>query len=194
MSVIKTITQLGKLIASQHGWAAAKAFKAYEMDEADRAALSRCALDVLAIFPPLPVAGAAMSAALAVGLERVVQAPVHVVAGSLAVEDVPVFADAEPFDVSALLGPSPDWHGHVWVMVGPYVVDISIFRSAYSAQGPAALARHVDLNFGPKKGLYVDHWKRTRQQGLAYEPHYVLSAGEVTQLMGRAFHIIKESR
>lgn len=79
-------------------------------------------------------------------------------------------------------------------MVGPYVVDISIFRTAYSAEGPARLAKHLDLTFGPNKGLYVDHWKRTRHAGLTYEPQHVLSEDEVTTLMAGAFDIIKEAR
>ncbi len=195
MSEIKDITQLGKLIARQHGWAAAKAFKSYEMNEADQSALSRCSLDLLKLFPPVPGACAMMSAALAVGLERMMQAPIHVVAGTLAVEGVPVFGDRKPFDGSQVFSaPNPGWDGHVWVMVGSYVVDISIFRTAYSAEGPARLARHIDLTFGPKKGLYVDRWKRTRQLGLNYEPQYVLTADEVTKLMGGAFLMIKQAR
>lgn len=78
-------------------------------------------------------------------------------------------------------------------MVGPYVADISIFRTAYSSYGPARLARHIDLMFGPNKGLYVDHWKRTGQTGLGYEPHYVLSGDETEALMGAAYHLIRDS-
>jgi len=195
MSAIKDITQLSKLVANKHSWAAAKAFKSYEMNEADRVALSHCAIDLLSIFPPIAGACALMSAALAVGLERHMKAPIHVVAGTLAVEGVPVFGDRRPIDGSLVFSTSsPDWDGHAWVMIGPYVVDISIFRTAYSAEGSARLARHIDLTFGPKKGLYVDHWKRTRQMGLNYEPQYVLSADEVTSLMGDAFHVIKQAR
>jgi hypothetical protein len=79
-------------------------------------------------------------------------------------------------------------------MIGATIVDVSIFRTAYSAQGPARLAKHVDLVFGPGKGLYVDHWQRSSQRGLGYDPHYVLSAQEVTRLMGGAFHAIKAAK
>ncbi|TCM20661.1 hypothetical protein EDF56_102324 [Novosphingobium sp. PhB165] len=195
MSTVKDLAQLGKRIAAQHGWAAAKAFKAYEMNEADRAVLSKCATDLLKVFPPVSGVAAEMSAALAVGLESRLAAPIHVVAGTLAVEGVPVFGDRTPFDGAEVFStPNPDWNGHVWVMIGPYVVDIAIFRAAYSRQGPARLARHIDLNFGPNKGLYVDLWRRTQQVGLSYEPHYVLSADEVTRLMGGAYHIIKQAQ
>lgn len=195
MSPIKNITQLGKLVADQHGWAAAKDFKSYEMDEADQAVLSQCAIDLLKVFSKVPGTCALMSAALAIGLERRMKAPIHVVAGTLAVGGVPVFGDQQPFDGSLVFSTSsPDWDGHVWVMVGGYVVDISIFRTAYSTEGPARLARHIDLTFGPGKGLYVDHWTRTRQVGLNYEPHYVLSVDEVTGLVGGAFHLIKQAQ
>lgn len=195
MAAIRDLAHLGKLIASQHGWAAAKAFKAYEMTDADRATLSQSALDLLKVFPSIPGACALMSAALAVGLERSMAAPIHVMAGTLAVEDEPVFGYRQPFDGPAVFSASnPDWDGHVWVMVGPYVVDISIFRTAYSRQGPARLTKHVDLVFGPNKGVYVDRWKRTSQLGLSYEPQYVLSADEVTRLMGGAYQVIKQAK
>lgn len=195
MATIKDIAQLGKHIAAQHGWPAAKAFKAYEMDEADRAVLSKCAVDLLSVFSQKPGSSAMMGAALAVALESRMTAPVHVVAGTLCVEGRPVIGDRQPFDGAAVFGaPIRDWSGHTWVMVGPYVVDIAIFRIAYSSHGPAVLSRHVDLAFGPNKGLYVDLWKRTGQQGLSYEPQYVLGAQDVTRLMGEAYHVIREAR
>ena len=189
------IAKLGKLIAVQHGWAAAKAFKSYELNEADQAVLSRCAIDLLKIFPPVPGACALLSAALAVALERHMNAPIHVVAGSLEVEGVPVLGDRQFFDGTPVFStPNPHWDGHAWVMVGCYVVDIAIFRTAYSNEGPPRLAQHIDLTFGPGKALYVDHWKRTRRVGLGYELHYVLSEGEVNNLMGCAFHLIDRKR
>lgn len=162
------------------------------MNDSDRAVLSQCALDLLKVFPPMPGACALMSASLAGTLERRMTAPVHVVAGTLAVDGEPVFGDRKPFDGPAVFAASnPDWDGHVWVMIGPYVVDVSLFRTAYSRHGPPRLAKHINLAFGPNKGLYVDRWKRTGQLGLGYEPQYVLSAEEVTSLIGGAYHVIK---
>lgn len=207
MTIAKDLAQLGKLIAAHHGWPAAKAFKAYLLSDADRAVLSGCAVDLLRLFPTaaspaeLTKASGLMSAALAVQLESRLDAPVHVVAGTLSVEGVPVLGDRRDLDGAALFssdapdGSETDWsgpkfNGHIWVMVGPAIVDIGLFRAAYSPHGPARLARHIDLIFGPNKALYVDHWKRSGQQGLSYEPQYVLSADEVTRLMGGAFHAI----
>ena len=191
MSKVKDLSGLGKLIAVHHGWPAARDFKAYEMDDAARARVSATALDVLKVFPPIPGACALMSAAFAVRLEDRLGGPIQVVAGTLSVEGEPVFGDRSPVPAGAFAQDHLDWDGHVWVMVGPYVADISLFRTAYSRAGPARLWRHIDLTFGPNKGLYVDHWARTRQMGLGYEPTYVLSRDEVNGLMGGAYRAIQ---
>jgi hypothetical protein len=192
MTVAKDLAELGKLIAAQYGWPSAKAFKAYEMSDADRVTLTTSAVNLLSIFPDEPDTGAMLSAAFAVQLERALVAPIHVVAGTVTVEGEPVFSDPAPLDRQAILSTGDlDWRGHVWVMVGPYVADISIFRAAYSRHGAASLSRHVDLVFGPNKALYVDAWTRTRRVGLVYEPRYVFSAAEVTALMGGAYRKIE---
>ena len=192
MTAAQDIAALGKLIARHHGWQAAKAFKAYEMADADRAKVTDCALEVLRAFPPIPGACALMSAAFAVRLEQMLTAPVHVVAGTLAVENEPVFGRRAGIPPDLFTHGDLDWDGHVWVMVGPYIADISIFRTAYSRAGPARLSRHVDLTFGPNKGLYVDRWRHTRQLGLRYDPQYVLSEREMTGLMRGAFQKVQE--
>ncbi|HZV08723.1 MAG TPA: hypothetical protein VFF94_03160, partial [Novosphingobium sp.] len=134
MTIFRNITELGKGIAARHGWPAAKAFKAYAMTEADRAALSHCAIELLSLFPPVAGASVLMSAALAVMLERRMQAPVQVVAGTLAVDGAPVFGNRQPLDGAALFADAnPAWDGHAWVMVGPYVADVALFRAAYAA-------------------------------------------------------------
>ncbi|NWK96141.1 hypothetical protein DM806_10710 [Sphingobium lactosutens] len=195
MSTAKDLVHLGRLVAATHGWAAAKAFKSYGMSDTDRAGIAACAVRLLDVFPLVPNASALMSAAFAVQLERVLTAPVQVVAGTLCVEGEPVFGDRMPFDGHVIFGsPNPDWHGHVWVMIGPHIADISIFRTAYSRFGPASLSRHIDLVFGPNKALYVDQWQKSRQRGLSYEPQYVLSEEEVTRLMGGAYERIEQAR
>jgi len=193
MSSVKTIAQLGRLVAHHHGWPAAKAFKAHGLSDAERAAVSKSALDLLRVLPG--TAGALMSAALAVRLETVLAAPVQVVAGTLAVEGIPVLGPSAPFDgAAAFADPEPAFDGHVWVMIGATIVDVTLFRLAYAAEGPARLARHVDLAFGPGKALFVDDWKHAARLGLGYEPQYVLSAQEVTRLMGGAYRAIVAAR
>lgn len=156
--------------------------------------MTGCALEILKVFPPMPGACALMSAAFAVRLGQKVEAPIQVVAGTLTVEGVAIFGRRGGVPADAFVGGDLDWDGHVWVMVGPFIADVSIFRTAYSPSGPPRLSRHVDLVFGPGKGLYVDRWTRMRKLGLEYEPHYVLSEAEVTTLMGGAFQVIQENQ
>lgn len=179
MSGPRDLVQLGKLVAARHGWPAAKAFKAYVMDEAHCAALTRCATDLRRLLPPKSVASAPLAAALAVALERCMTAPIHVVAGSLGV------------DGAGALGTGTD--EHVWVMIGPHVVDMALFPAAMASDAPPRLAAHVLRTFGADKALYVDHWRHTAKLGLDYAPRRVLGSDEVTALMGEAYRTIRES-
>lgn len=191
MLPVKDLTQLGQRVAASHGWPAAKAFKSYAWSEADQAGIATCASSLLKVFPQQAGTTGPLSAALAVQLERHLKAPVHLVAGTLSLDGVPVCGDRRPFDGPGLFGQSnPEWRGHLWVMVGPHVVDVAIFRMAYSADCPSDLARHVLSVFGPDKALYADQWRKSRRLGLEYEPQYVLSHEDVTRMMTTAYHLM----
>lgn len=192
MTPAQDIAQLGRLVAARHGWAEAKAFKVYQPGDADRAIMARCAVDLLKVFPKAPGTAALLTGAFAVQLGRHLAAPVHVVAGGLSVDGQPVSGDrpaAGAVDIAAQAGIARG--EHAWVMVGAHVLDIAIFRMAYSSNCPPMLARHVHSVFGQDKGLYVDHWRRARQLGLGYTPRRVLGAEEVTTLMGGAYAVMK---
>lgn len=162
MSKTYDLANLGSLVAATQGWPAAKAFKAYVASDEDKAAIANKARELLSIFPPMPRVSALMSAAFAAHLERDLNLPIQVVAGTLSIEGKPVFGDAQPFDGPATFGASHlGWDGHVWVMVGSYIADISIFRTAYSASCPPRLGRHIVHTFGGGKGLYFDAWRHT---------------------------------
>ncbi|WP_337459399.1 hypothetical protein [Novosphingobium sp. Rr 2-17] len=180
-------------MAATHGWSAAKAFKAYSWGEEDQATIAACAADVLRVFPKQAGTESLLNATLAIQFERRLQKPVHLVAGTLSVDGVPVRGDRMPFDgASVFAAAEPAWPGHLWVMVGPHVVDAAIFRSANSPDCPPALARHVHSVFGSDKALYADQWRRSRRLGLEYEPQYVLSADDVTRLMAAAYRLMTE--
>jgi hypothetical protein len=189
------LVQLGSLVATTQGWPAAKAFKAYVASDEDKAAIANKARELLGIFPAIPGASALMSAAFAAHLERDHALPIQVVAGTLSVDGKPVFGNGQPFDGPAIFGGNHlDWDGHVWVMVGSHVADISIFRTAYSASCPPRLGRHIVHTFGGGKGLYFDAWRNTRRLGLGYHPQYVLSEAEVTGLVAGAHAAIVAAR
>lgn len=189
MTSAKDLIQLGKLVAQAQGWDEARAFKGFEMTDADRARIAGSAVDLLKVFPRAPGSGAQLAAAFAVQLGRVLDAPIEVVAGTLTVDGVPVLGRRQPVTAADVCADGFD--GHVWVMVGPNIAELALFRRANERDCPPLLARHVHSVFGHDKGLYVDQWRKARKQGLGYEPQCVLGTEAVDALMAGAFRLIK---
>lgn len=193
MPATAPLVQLGQLVAATHGWAQARAFKTYRWSDQDRADIASCASKIIPLFAPHAGRETSLSATLAFQLQRHLQAPVHLVAGTLRVDGHAVLADRMATDgVSPFAADGPNWRGHLWIMVGAYVVDVSIFRLATSPDCPPALARHIHLAFGPDKGLYADHWRHARRVGLEYEPQYVLSGKDMDHLLADAYRLIDD--
>ena len=191
MSAAKNMVELGALVAASHGWEEARRFKKYRPSDADKAILATSTREMLDVFPDMAGACSMMSAAFAVHLERRMSAPIHVVAGALWADGVRVFGtDTGIIESRTFSESSFDWDGHVWVMVGGYVADISLFRTAYSREAPPALSSHVAATFGPGKGMYFDDWRKTRKLGLRYEPSYVLPVGQVDGLLAGAHELV----
>lgn len=189
MPTVDDLAQLGRRVAATYGWAAAKAFKAYVWSEQDQAAIAACASKTLTLFPPAARNEDLLTATLAFQLQRRLQTPVYLVAGTLSVDGVPI-----PLGRSELLASDAlSWQGHLWIMVGPYIIDATIFRLANLPDCPSALARHVHSMFGPNKGLYADHWRRSRRVGLDYDPEHVLSDDEMDELLNAAYRLIGDS-
>jgi len=175
--------KLDRLIAASHSPEAAKVFKAFAPNDADMTTLQHVGEEVLKNYWPETGACALMSAIYAARLHSVSMAPTYVVAGSLSVCGVRVFGDGRPFNGRKLFSESKtSWDGHAWVMFGPYVADVSIFRTAYSTQSPALLARHVRQEFGEGRGLLIVKWSDAPSLGLYYAPEYVLTEEQITGL------------
>lgn len=180
----KDLKQLGQWVAAQHGWPAAKAFKAWTLDESAGAILTRKALEILHVMPA-SLDRAALTCAYAVHLLRDWDAPVQVVAGQLCVEGDDAFGEALHL-TDALAWDGAGRVNHLWIMMGSQVIDIALFREAYAPDGQAHLAKFVDLEFGPGKALYVDEWRLARRRGLSYEPTHILSSDQVDALLTSA--------
>ena len=192
MNKSQEVRRIKKLIAVSSGWPVAKAFEAYVMSDCDKSIIASKAVDVLRIFPTIPGACALMSAIFAACLERTLKAPILVVAGTLTIKNQPVFGNGKPFDGDAVFSKDNlDWDGHVWVMIGQYIADISIFRTANTTKSPPLLANHINSTFGSVRGLYLDRWTHTRRSDIGYHPQYVLTYDQVTSLMKGAEQVIK---
>lgn len=193
MPALADLAQLGQRVAATHGWAAARTFKAYTWSEQDRTGIAACAGDILKLFPASAGQEALLSATLAFQLQRRLKAPVYLVAGTLRVEGVAVYGDRLPPDgTSPFAVDPPAWRGHMWIMIGPHVVDAAIFRLANLPDCPPVLARHVHSTFGSDKGLYADQWRHARRVGLDYDPLYVLGEEDMNHLLNAAYRLIKD--
>jgi hypothetical protein len=191
------IDVVASLIAKSHSPAAADAYCSFTPDRAQLQALASVGVEVLRHFPPMPGACAVMSAVWAARWQQVEKkTPVYVVAGALLVGAERVFGDESvEIDGAAAFGKSdPSWDGHCWLAFGGYVADVSIFRTAYSAYSPPALARHVIEQFGRGRGLQICTADDAAHAGFQYRPQYVLTDDQITGLFLGARSIVLQER
>ncbi len=174
--------RLDRLIAASHSPDAARAFRAYAPGAVEKDHLASVGGTVLRDFLPLPGACTLLSAVYATRLRSVIDGPVHVVAGDLSADGVRVFGNGQPIDRAIFSQTNLSWDGHVWVMLGGYVADVSLFRTARSKGSPPALAALVSREFGPHTGLVVVKWRDAPLSGLAYSPRYVLTDEQIATL------------
>lgn len=180
---------LTALVAASYSPAEAAVLHSYRFNDAARAALAAAGREILTEFLPVPGACALMSALYAQAIKSRIDDPVHVVAGTLDADGVQVFGKTV-----LAKGPLPflrtdlDWDGHMWVMVGDQVADISLLRTAKSSGGHPALKQLAAREFGPSAGLAIWSIDDARDAGLRYGPSYVLTVAEIDGLAngGRA--------
>lgn len=180
---------LVELVEASHSPAAAERLSAYAFTDRARDALAQSGRAVLTDYLPTSGACALMSALYAEALMALIDDPIHVVAGTLDADGVRVFGRAP-----MATGPTPflksdiEWDGHMWVMVGDRVADISLLRTAKDGKSTPALRRLVAREFGPSAGLVVWPIAEALGAGLRYVPRYVLTSAEIDGLAagGRA--------
>jgi hypothetical protein len=135
-----------------------------------------------------------MSALYSCSLESATRAPVFVVAGSLFVGQTRVFGeDSEINGKERFSRCDSSWDGHAWLVMGDYIADVSIFRTAYSRKSPPILAAHVLQKFGEDRGLFICRIDETVESGLFYVPQYVLSEDQIAGLAQAAMAMINKT-
>jgi hypothetical protein len=131
-----------------------------------------------------------MSVVYAMRRQKIAKIPCYVVAGSLRVGNVYVFGDGKPFDGRRVLSRSSlDWDGHTWIIVGNYLADVSLFRTAYSGKVHPVLAEHVRQEFGDGRGLLICKHGDAPLRGLYYQPQYVLTQAQADAIFLGARHL-----
>ena len=173
---------LHKLLRSSRSSEETAAYKTFLPTADQLQQLADVGKDVLKCLPPEAGACALMSAVYADRL-RISGLPAFVVAGTLGVAGQRVFGNGRPIDGGIFNSSNLDWDGHAWVMFGPYVADISIFRTAYSPRSPRLLTEHVRSEFGEGRGLYIDRWSDAPASGFHYSPQYVLKDSQIDALV-----------
>ena len=69
------------------------------------------------------------------------------------------------------------------MLLGDRIADISVFRTAYSAYSPPALAQHVRQKMGLNPGLAIWDAVALEEDGFDYRAKHVLSEEQVTGLV-----------
>ena len=189
------MNNLDKLIEASHGSAEADAFRARVRSDADRDALVTAGKEVLQHLPVVAGGCMMMSAVMACRLEKLTQTKPYVVAGSLHIGSVRIFGEDVDIDgVNRFSKSDASWDGHGWVVLGDYLVDVSLFRTSRSPKSSPILARHVLEEFGEKAGLFVCRLCDVEKSGLIYTPQYVLKQDQVDALARGAMAIWAGSR
>ena len=174
---------------------------AYSMAEAQRYAdfadEKRCLDEVVSIgkevlehVPPCAGACAIMSALWTALVRDRLDLPVYCVAGDLLADGRLVFGHgASSTEFAVAFGESNlDWDGHCWLVLGEYIGDLSVFRTAYAATSPRPLRDLVLSRFGLGRGLWLATEAVSVANGLSYKPRYVLTNQQLDGLVlgGRA--------
>ncbi|SRR5260221_4552493 len=172
-----------ELIAESFGPDAADAWASFSPTPDQVQALAERGRELLDHFPKMPGACALMSAVYAWSLEKLNLPPAYVVAGSLYLGETRVFGEDGDINGRTRFSRSdPSWDGHAWIIWGDRLVDVSIFRTAYSSGSPPALAAQVAREFGPGRGLLICKTDDVIKSGLRYVPQYVLTQAQVDAL------------
>lgn len=102
-------------------------------------------------------------------------------------DDVPKLSEA--FGASDL-----SWDGHCWIVLGKWIADVSICRTAKSGRAPPALARHMRQAFEAKTGLLIQSAEAAAEMGLFYRPRYVLTSDQIDGLARGARAVLESHR
>ena len=185
-AIIKT------LIEKSYDLAEVKKYHDFEPSQSQIQELAGAGQNVLGEFPSQAGACTLMSAMWSATIRDSTDLPIHVVAGSLYIDEHHIFGSNSSANQmkNAFSGKNLDWDGHCWVVFGNLIGDISIFRTAYSPNSPHYLQEKIISNFGKGRGLFVATLDSMIENGFTYEPKYILTDSEITGLCKGAFSVI----
>lgn len=175
------------MIEASHSLGAMQQVCNFDPDEAAFVALRETGRSMLQACRPEGSSCVVMSALLSLCLSDPLGTTIPVVAGALKVGGSYMYGSNSALDGRRVFSESTnDWDGHCWILFGPYIVDISLGRTARMGECRAELKRAVISEFGDQAGMIAITGKGAREAGLIYLPRYVLTPDQVLALAGGA--------
>ena len=166
-------TIIKQLISRARGITDADRYFSYKLDSPQIIADS--ARELMSEIPPSFGACAQMSATWAGYLKDHLSIPAIVVAGDLKIQGARVFKCKknipEPTREGRII--TGKWDGHCWIEIDGFIGDLSIFRTAYSIDGPSILREYIISQFGTGRGAMLCKSEQL-PPGMQYIPKFVL--------------------
>jgi len=171
------------LVSDAHGADYAERFRHYDFDADTLYRFSDICKKVMEDVARVPGACTLMNALLASRTRKAFDVPFAIVAGSLKIGSTYISGGNAAIDGPQLFSQSTvDFDGHVWMIFGRYLVDISLARTALSGRSHPLLQQKVLKEFGSKVGLFAAPTDEVRRTGLIYLPRYVLTDAQIDPL------------
>lgn len=175
------------MIEASHSREATQQFRNYELNDRAWGIFKEMSRGMLTAVRPEGSSCVIMSALLATALEEPLGTVVPVVAGALKLDGEYMYGSHRAVDGRRVFSENgADWDGHCWILLGNYIVDISLGRTARQGHCRAPLARRVLSAFGEHVGMIAVTESSVRETGLLYLPRYVLTPDQVLANAGGA--------
>jgi hypothetical protein len=178
------------LIAEAHSVEAAAGYSACVPTMGALSKIWMAGRQVISTAPEQAAACVPMTALLLRHLGDELRGQLFVVAGSLQAADRDgtfIFGGPEPMDCRRLFAESDaSWNGHLWLMFGPYIADISFTRSVRLDGKRDTLKAFARKLFGDADEPVICRRDQLRTKGLIYWPQCVLSQSQAVRLMAVA--------
>lgn len=178
------------LISQYRGQTEANSYINYNINNIN--IVGKAIQDCLASVPPSFGACTMLSSYLAGYLKDDFGIPAIVLAGDLEINGTTVFhckenlpAFDKPGEITSAI-----WEGHSWVEIDNYIIDISIFRSAYSIDRPSILKSYIIETFGNGRGAILSPVNEL-PHGMNYIPKYILNDTQINGLVASLAHKLK---
>jgi len=167
-------TIVSELIAETYGPEEAQRHLSSEISRADRERAEEAGDVVLTRSRVASRFCIYLSAMWTAILRDVFSLPAYCVTGDLRVRGQLVFGSSDPMVARTPGISNEQWDAHCWLVLGPYLGDASIFRTAYAQSDRSNLKQAIVEQFGLGCGLMLMRDPEWLAEGFEYIPKYVL--------------------